>query len=188
MESQCSTPGARPPVVEFFLGRIFVWAVLVCACAAPIVVMTWRDFTPLGRLGEALGVFVWIVAISIFGEQLRWPRHTRTLGEALMAVMWHRWTSRDAHRTSGTLRWGALSVTAIHTALAVFAGPLGVFLWFAPAVYAVTVVSYVPLMPESESDFWNCLMWTLVCGAQSAVVAWLCGRAIDRARRALGRR
>jgi hypothetical protein len=46
------------------------------------------------------------------------------------------------------------------------------------------IVSYVPLISEIESEFWMPFTLTLMCGAQSAFVAWLCGRAIDGARRA----
>ena len=38
---------------------------------------------PLGRLGQAIGVCVWIAVITVVGERLRWPRHVRTLREAL---------------------------------------------------------------------------------------------------------
>ena len=177
-------PGARPPVGEFFLGRVFVWFVLVGACALPVAMMTWRHFTPTERFAEALGVFVWAVVMVIVGEKLRWPSRDdrRTLRGALLVVIWDRWNSREADRQSNTLRAGALAMAIVHAGLAIFAGPLGLFLWFAPAV----LIASPPLrIWESESDFVNALLWTVVCGAQSAIVAWLCGRAIDRTRRAL---
>jgi hypothetical protein len=60
----------------------------------------------------------------------------------------------------------------------IFAGAGGLFLWFTPAVLAA---SNLPLLSELESGFWNAFMWTLACGAQSAIVAWLCGSAIGAA-------
>jgi hypothetical protein len=94
--------------------------------------------------------------------------------------MWNRWTSREADRPSELLRAGALATALVHTGLAVFAGPPGLFLWFAPVVW---VFSYLPLASDIESDFWNVFVLTLMCGAQSFVVAWLFGRAITLARR-----
>jgi hypothetical protein len=99
--------------------------------------------------------------------------------------MWNRWGSREADRQSQMLRTGALATAIVHTGIAIAGGALGLFLWFAPVVL---VVSYLPLISEIESGFWSGFMWTLACGAQTAVVAWLCGRAIDRARRGLAGR
>jgi hypothetical protein len=177
-------PGARPPVGEFFLGRVFLWVGLVGACALPLVILTWREFSPSERLGEALGVLVWMVVMVIMGERLRWPSRDdrRTLRGAVQMVMWHRWTSREADRLSAMLSAGTLATAIVHVALAIVAGPLGLFLWFGPTVW---IGSLLPLISDIESDFGNAFTWTLMCGAQSAIVAWLCGRAINRARRAL---
>jgi hypothetical protein len=122
--------------------------------------------------------------MMILGERLRWPSpdDRQSLRGALFSVIWGRWTSREADRRSEMLRAGALVTALVHTGFAIFAGPLGLFLWFAPVVW---VVSYLPLGSDIESDFWNAFVLTLMCGAQSVVVAWLCGHAIDRAR-ALG--
>jgi hypothetical protein len=170
--------------VDFFLRRVFVWVVLVGACALPLAMMTWRHFTPTERFGEALGVFVWTVVMVIAGEQLRWPSR-EDIGSprgALLVMIWNRWNSREADRRSKMLRAGALATAIVHAGLAIFAGPLGIFLWFAPAVL---IASPLLRIWEPESDFLNALLWTVVCGAQSAIVAWLWGRAIDRTRRAL---
>jgi hypothetical protein len=173
--------------VPFFLGRVATWVVLVCVCALPIATLTWGRFTPAERLGEIVGVFVWVVVMVIFAERLRWPARgdTPSLRAALLSVMWSRWTSREADRRSQMLRTGALATAIVHTGIAIIGGPLGLFLWFAPAVL---VVSYLPLISEIESGFLAGLTWTLVCGSQTAIVAWLCGRAIDRARRARANR
>ena len=130
-------------------------AVLVGACALPLVTITWHRFTPTERSAEALGGFVWVVVMAIVGERQRRPSDARSL------------------------RSGALATAMVHAGLAIFGGPLGVFLWFAPAVRIgaqLTKISHV------ESDFGNAFMWTLVCGAQTAIVAWLCGRVIERSR------
>jgi hypothetical protein len=180
-------PAARPPVGQFFLGRVFDWIALVSACALPLVVITWRQFTPAERAGEVLGVCAWVVAMVIVGERLRWPSRDETpsLRGALMRVIWNRWTSREADRRSKMLRAGALVTALVHGVLAIFAGAPGLFLWFTPAVL---VASNLPLLSELESGFWNALTWTLVCGAQSAGVAWLCGGAISAAPRLARRR
>ena len=158
-------PGARPPIATFFLGRLVIWVFLVCACALPLAILTADRFTPAERSAEWVGTLVWAVAMVIIGE-----RH---------------WSSREAARRSAMLRTGALATAIIHSGLAIFAGPLGLFLWFAPAIWTG---SRLPLMSHLESDFWNAFAWTLVCGAQTAIVAWVCGRALGRARDSLSRR
>ena len=172
-------------MAQFVLGRLFIWIVLGAACALPLATLTWRRFTPTERFAEVLGTCVWVVVMMILGERLRWPSRDdrRLLRGLLFSVMWNRWTSREADRRSKMLRAGALATALVHTGLAIVSGPLGLFLWFAPVVW---VVSYLPLASDIESDFWNALVLTLMCGAQSVVVAWLFGCAIDLARRALG--
>lgn len=171
--------GAPPPVGQFFLRRVISWVVLTSACALPLMILTWSNFTPIERFGEALAVFVWVVVMVIVGERLRWPssHDARTLGGALQFVVWNRWTSREADRRSTILRTGALVTAIVHGCLAIFAGPLGLLLWFAPAVW---IGSLLTRIARGESDFWAAFGWTLICGAQTALVAWLCGRAIHR--------
>ena len=173
--------GAPPPVVQFFVRRVISWVVLTSACALPLMILTWSDFTPIERFGEALGVFVWVVVMVIAGERLRWPssHDARTLAGALQFVVWNRWTSREADRRSAMLRTGALVTAIVYGCLAIFAGPLGLFLWFAPAM---RIGSLLTRILSSDSDFWPVFGWTLICGAQTALVAWLCGRAIHRAK------
>ena len=134
---------------------------------------------------EWLGVLVWAVAMVIIGEGLRWPSDARSLLDAMQLVMWNRWTSREADRRSAMLGTGALAAAIIHSGLAIFVGPLGLFIWFAPTVW---IGSQLPLVSELESGFWNAFTWTLVCGAQTAIVAWMSGLALGRARSSLGRR
>jgi hypothetical protein len=181
------TAGARPPVLAFFLGRVLEWTVLVCACALPLAITTWRQFTPTERLAETLGVFVWAVVMVIVAERLRWPQREdrQSLRGALTNMVWDRWASREADRRSTLLRAGALATAIVHAGLAILGGGLALFLWFAPVVL---IVSYLPLISEIESEFWAPFMMTLMCGGQSAIAAWLFGRGIDRARRALGAR
>jgi hypothetical protein len=184
-ENHARSPGAPPPIVSFFVGRAAAWTVLVTACALPLVVGTWRQITAAGIAGEALGIFLWIIALVIVGERLRWPPQAgavRGPREVLLAVIWDRWCRRDADRRSERLRAGALALAVVHAALVVFGGSLGLFLWFSPVV---VTFAYLPVISELESDFGNCLALTLMCGAQSAVCAWLCGHAIDVCRRAL---
>lgn len=83
------------------------------------------------------------------------------------------------------LRTGALAAAIVHSGLAILAGPLGLFIWVAPAMW---IGSQLPLVSELESDFWNAFTWTLVCGAQTAIVAWIGGLALGRARSSLSRR
>ena len=124
MASSRTLPGARPPVVAFFLGRVIIWVVLVCACALPLALVTAARFTLAERAAEWLGVFVWVAAMVIIGERLRWPSEARSPLEALHLVMWNRWSNRAADRRSATLRTGALAAAIIHSGLAIVAGPL----------------------------------------------------------------
>jgi hypothetical protein len=181
------TPGARPPVLEFFLGRVFEWIVLVIGCALPLAITTWPKFTASERFAEVLGVLVWAVVMVIVGERLHWPSRddAGSLRGAVESVIWNRWTSREASRRSTRMRAGALATAIVHAGLAIVGGQLALFLWFAPVVWTV---AYLPLISDLESDFWNAFTMTLMCGGQSAIVAWLCGRGIDGARRALTRR
>jgi hypothetical protein len=64
-------------------------------------------------------------------------------------------------------------------------GPLGLFLWFGPAVW---IGSHVPLLTRGGADCWKAFGWTFVCGAPTALTAWLCGRGLEPARRAFDRR
>jgi hypothetical protein len=169
-----SIPSAPPPVAAFFRGRVVRWVVLVCACALPLALVTTGRFTPAERSAQLLGALVWVIAMVIIGERLRWPSDARSLVEAMQNVMWNRWTSREADRRSAMLGAGAIAVAIIHSGLAIVTGPPGFFIWFAPAIW---IGSRLPLVLDLESDFWNAFTWTLVCGAQTAIVAWICGRA-----------
>jgi len=171
--------GAPPPVVQFFVRRVISWVVLTSACALPLMILTWSDLTPIERFGEALGVFVWVVAMVIAGERLRWPssHDARTLAGALQSVVWNRWTSREADRRSAMLRTGALVTAIVYGCLAIFAGPLGLLLWFAPAVW---IGSGIGRIANGGPDFWPAFGWTVICGAQTAIVVWLCGLATHR--------
>lgn len=61
-------PGAPPPIAAFFLGRVVIWVVLVCACALPLVMVTAGQFTPAERSAEWQGVLGCAVAMVIIGE------------------------------------------------------------------------------------------------------------------------
>ncbi len=174
--------GGPPPVVRFFVGRVIAWVVLTSTCALPLMMLTWSRFTPIERSGEALGVFVWVVVMVIVGERLRWPSSDDggSLLGAMQLVVWNRWTSREADRRSAMLRTGALVTAIIYGCLAIFAGPLGLLLWFAPAVW---IGSPITRVASGESDFRAAFGWTLICGAQTAVVVWLCGSAFHRGQR-----
>lgn len=173
-------PGASAPVLTFFVRQALMWVVLTTACALPLLVLTWSRFTPTERLGEVMGVLVWAVVMTMVAERLRWPAADAgaSLSGVVQRVAFDRWTSREADRQSAMMRTGALVVAVIHTGLAIVAGPLGIFLWFAPAVW---LGSPLARTVNGESDFRGALVWTLICGAQTAVVAWLSGRAIHRA-------
>lgn len=175
-------PGAPPPVLTFFVGRVLTWIVLTSACALPLMVLTWSRFTAIERFGEAVGVLVWTVVVAILAERLRWPTSDAggSFPGAMQLVVWNRWTSREADRQSAMWRTGALVTAVIHGCLAIFTGPLGLFLWFAPAVWMGSPIARIA---SGESDFRAAFAWTLICGAQTAVVAWLCGRAFYRGQR-----
>lgn len=184
---QAMLTGARPPVVTFFLARVLSWVGIVSACALPVAVVTWPKFARTERCGEALGALVWAVVMVIVGERLRWPSRVdaRSLRDALQIVTRDRWTSQEADRRSQMLRSGGLVTAVGYAGLAIFAGPLGLFLWFGPALW---IGSHVPLLSRSGDDFWNALWWTFVCGAQTAIAAWLCGHGLRVVRRAFSRR
>ena len=146
-------PGAPPPVRTFFVARVLTWIVLTSACALPLMVLTWNRFTSIERFGEALGVLVWAVVMAILAERLG------------QSAMWQR---------------GALVTAVMYAGLAIFAGPLGVFLWFAPAVWMGSPIARIA---GGDSPFWAALAWTLICGGQTAVVAWCCGRVFQRGQR-----
>jgi hypothetical protein len=95
----------------------------------------------------------------------------------LQLMIWNRWISREADFRSAMLRRGALATAILYACLAIVAGPLGVFIWFAPAMRIGLPVLRIA---DDFSDFWPAFGWTLICGAQTALVVWLCGRAFYR--------
>ena len=175
-------PGATPPVFGWFLGRLVQWTLLVCLCALPLFLTMLPRSTPPEIVAQVAGVLALTLVMIVVAEQLRWPVGDDT--GALAAIARSRWSNRDADRRSSMLRSGVIVTALIHAALAIFAAPYGLFVWFFPAVW---VASTFGLIVDEFPSVWNVFVLTLLCGAQAAACAWLSGLAVEAVSQAYNR-
>lgn len=147
-EMSTVAPGMRPPVVQWFVGRVGRWALVVAGCALPLLLATWGRSSVPGRQGMACGVVVWMVLVIAVDERLR---------------------LRMPPRDSARLRAGALLFLLLQGAAAAVMGELFLFLLYVPTVW---IGARTPLFRLEVSEFGASFLLTLVCGGQAAACAY----------------